>query len=379
MTTEKQPPMNPQEVFCPHTPCVTRGQIGKGNIHVHSQKERRYICDVCGKTFVETKGTPFYRKHKAREEQVRVSTLLAYGCPIPAIVVAFGWDERTVRQHQNAAGAHCQAVHEYVVEQPRDLGQVQADEIRVTAQGMLLWLAMAVEVSTRLWLGAEVSVARDHQLLRALLRHVKACALCRPVLLCVDGLAAYLSAIWFVFREPVSNGKGKRPHMRPWDGLHIGQIVKRSRDAWEGGIVRQVVQGSVAQVQALLSRTQGGGVLNTAYIERLNATFRMRLAALGRRCRTPVRQVTTLQRSVYLVGAVYNFCTYHDSLRLEFALPNGRRRWLHRTPANAALLTDHKWSVAELLWFKVPQAPVLPKRRGRYSNAFLELKKQWLG
>ncbi len=267
----------------------------------------------------------------------------------------------------------------YLVEQPRDLGQVQADEMRVTAQGVVLWLAMALEVSTRLWLGAELSVHRDHHLLRARLQHVKAAALCRPVLVCVDGLAAYLSALWFVFREPVFQGKGKRPRMRPWDGLHIGQIVKHPRAPRTGGILRRVVHGSVAQVPALLPRTQGGGVLNTAYIERLNATFRLRLAALGRRCRTQVRQVATLHSSVYLVGTVYNFCTYHESLRLKFVLASGGQRWLRRTPACAAGVTDHRWSVSELLWFKVPHPPVLPKRRGRPSKAFLALKKQWGG
>ena len=41
--------MNPQEIFCPNIDCPARGQIGKGNIHVHSQKDKRYICEVCGK------------------------------------------------------------------------------------------------------------------------------------------------------------------------------------------------------------------------------------------------------------------------------------------------------------------------------------------
>jgi len=76
------------------------GQVGKGNISVHSQKERCYKCDVCNKTFAETKGTAFYRLRTAKDIVVTVVTLLAYGCPVQAIVMAFGLDERTVLSWQ---------------------------------------------------------------------------------------------------------------------------------------------------------------------------------------------------------------------------------------------------------------------------------------
>ena len=116
--------MDPQTVFCHNPACPARGQVGKGNIRIHSQKERRYICDGCKKTFAETKGTPFYRLHKAQDIFVLVVTLLAYGCPIQAIVAAFHLDERTVVSWQERSGKHCEKVHQHLVEQPRDLGQV---------------------------------------------------------------------------------------------------------------------------------------------------------------------------------------------------------------------------------------------------------------
>ncbi|MEO0566073.1 MAG: hypothetical protein AAF125_28455, partial [Chloroflexota bacterium] len=56
-----------------------------------------------------------------------------------------------------------------------------------------------------------------------------------------------------------------------------------------------------------------GGVINTAFIERLNATFRQSLAPLARRTRYPARQPDTLQAGMFLVGTVYNLCTYHQS------------------------------------------------------------------
>ena len=53
--------MKPEEVFCPNLECAARGQVGQGNIGVHSHKEERYGCEVCGETFAATKGTIFYR------------------------------------------------------------------------------------------------------------------------------------------------------------------------------------------------------------------------------------------------------------------------------------------------------------------------------
>ncbi|MCD4738339.1 MAG: hypothetical protein K8R89_03655 [Anaerolineae bacterium] len=372
-------PMHPQEVFCPNETCLARGQIGQGNLSIHSQQERRYKCNVCSQTFAETKGPPFYRAHKLHAEMVIVITLLVYGCPVQAIVAALGWDERTVKRVQEEAGGHCQEVHEHLVEQPRDLQHVQADEIWVKAQGMILWLAMALQVETRLWWGAVVGQQRDKTLLRALLQRVRAGALCRPLLFCVDGFSAYVKTIRDTFRASIPTGKPGRPCLRPWDGIKIAQVIKQYRGRRVVGVVQRIYQGTATQIAALIRVSQGHGGINTAYIERLNATFRSRLASLVRRGRGLVQQLPTLHAGVYLVGTVYNFCAYHDSLRVELRLPQQRRRWLRRTPAIAAGITDHLWSVGELLWYQVPKPPVLPKHRGRPSLAFLELKKQWLG
>lgn len=370
--------MDPQTVFCPYSACPASGQVGKGNIGVHSVKEQRYKCQVCGKTFAETKGTVFYRLRTATDLVVIVVTLLAHGCPLQAIVVAFGLDERTVLRWQARSGKHCQRVHELLVEQPRDLGQVQADEIRAKTQGGILWMAMAIQVQTRLWLGGVLSTARDMPLLVALIQRVRHSALCRPLLFCVDGCPAYVGAIRHLFREPIRDGKRGRPALRPWDGISIAQVVKEYAHQHVVAITRRIVQGTQAQIDILLQHTQGGGLINTAYIERLNATFRSRITALIRRGRALARQTATLHDAMYLVGTVYNFCTYHKSLRVSLYLPNHRHRWLRRTPAIAAGIADHLWTVKELLSFRVPPPPWRPpRRRGRPSNVVKSLVAHW--
>jgi transposase-like protein len=113
--------MDPVTVFCPNLECPARGQTGQGNIGIHSRKAKRFIRRQCRKTFTATKGTVCYRLRTAAETVVMVMTLLAHGCPTQATVAAFGIDERTVADGRARAGRQGQAVHELLVEHPRDL------------------------------------------------------------------------------------------------------------------------------------------------------------------------------------------------------------------------------------------------------------------
>jgi hypothetical protein len=141
---------------------------------IHSQKEHRYRCKRCSRTFSATKGTALYRMHKPKELLLTVVTLLAHGCPLRAIVAAFGLHERTVARWEKEAGMHCRRVHEHVVEAGQvRLGQVQADELRVRVVGGVMWLAGALALESRLWLGGVVSIRRDRDLIRALLSRVR--------------------------------------------------------------------------------------------------------------------------------------------------------------------------------------------------------------
>jgi IS1 family transposase len=312
-----------------------------------------------------------YRLRTAGDLVALIMTLLAHGCPVQAIVVAFGFDERTVAAWGARAGRQGQAVQEHLVEQPRDLGQVQADEIRVKRQGGMVWMALAMMVSTRLWLAGEVSEQRDMPLIRRLIERVRACALHRPLLLCTDGLCSYIRAMRETFRDPVRTAAHGRPRLRPWRNVCIAQVVKRYAQRRVVDVERRIVDGTPARVETLRHRAQGHGVINTAYIERLNATFRERLASLTRRGRALARRTLTLQHGMYLIGTVYNFCTPHTSLASAGS---------KTTPAMAAGITDHCWSVQALLSSHVPPPRwTPPTQRGRPSHALKRLAKRWCG
>ncbi len=116
----------------------------------------------------------------------------------------------------------------------------------------------------------------------------------------------------------------------------------------------------------MIKQTQHTTTAHVSYIERLNGTFRARISVLIRRGRGLARRLQTLERAMYLMGGVYNFCTPHQGLRREFYLPNNRRQWVERTPAMAAGITEHVWTVEQLLCYQVPLPPWQPpRRRGR--------------
>src|SRR5713101_769018 len=213
--------MDPTTTGCPNMACPARGQTGQGNLGIHSCKDKRFLCTECHKTFSATQGTAFYRLRTSAETVSLVVTLLAHGCPLQAIVVAFGSDERTVAGWVARAGDQGQAVQEHLVEQPHDLGQVQADEIRGKKQGGIVWMALAMMVRTRLWLAGEVSEHRDMALIHRLIERVRRCAAHRALLFCTDGLCSYIRAIRETFRDPQAPGAPGRPRLRPWRNICI--------------------------------------------------------------------------------------------------------------------------------------------------------------
>src|SRR5919202_1326971 len=282
--------MNPHEVWCPNLECPARGQAGQGNIGVHSQKEQRYRCHVCHKTFAQ----------------------------------------------------------------------------RAPARTGTLWLSMAMMVSTRMWLGGVIRTRRDQALITRLVSLVAACELVAPLLLVVDGFSSYIDAFRRAFRTREHQGGPGAPRKVPWREMVIGPLVKEYVGKRVVGVRRRLVQGTSATARRLMAKTPGCVVLNTAYIERLNGTLRARLAPLARRTHHLVHRKEVLHAGMYLVGALYNFCTVHGSLRLA----SGQQQ----TPAMAAGLTDHCWSVGELLWHRVPPPRWQPpKQRGRRSKAMREL------
>src|SRR5712692_7972249 len=90
--------------------------------------------------------------------------------------------------------------------------------------------------------------------------------------------------------------------------------------------------------------------------------MREHLASLTRKCRHAAQRLDVLEAGMYLIGCTYNFCFPHHELskttHFGFAC----------TPAMAAGLTDHIWTVQEVLTYKIAPAPWVEQQQSRRSR-----------
>lgn len=343
--------MNPQMQLCPH--CGVSGK--SGFIWIHSPKEKRYRCKGCGKTFSESYGTAYYGIKKSHDHYTQVISLLAHGCPVQAIVKTYDYDERTIWSWLRRAGAHCQKVHEAEIEQGHlELGQIQADELKINTFMGVVWMGMVMMVSSRLWLGGTVAKSRGKDFIRQLLSYAARAGHAGELLVSVDGFNIYPLVIPEIF---CATWDWLKAQWQGWTQVAIVQTMKQ-KGGKRGDIHMEIYQGSAKFVRRMIRQSQGKGWINTSFIERLNATFRAHIQPLARRSRALVRRPEHLEAWMWLVGSVYNWCTYHDTLRLPIYISHRKRRWLKRTPAIASELTDHCWSIQELLSYKYPTSRV---------------------
>ncbi len=148
--------------------------------------------------------------------------------------------------------------------------------------------------------------------------------------------------------------------MEAGSGLCIATVIKRTEKKRVVEVSRMITRGTRTKAQELLQMTVGCKEFNTSFIERLNGTMRERLASLTRKCRHAAQRVETLEVGMYLIGSTSTFCFPHHQLSKSPHFGS------LTTPAMAEELTDHIWSIRELLMYLVtPVAWVQPKRRGR--------------
>jgi hypothetical protein len=218
-------------------------------------------------------------------------------------------------------------------------------------------LLLVVDVGTRTLAMAQRVV---HQLVQVLAPG------CVPLFL-TDGFKEYITALLAHFghwtQPPRRQDKGPmpKPRWRPLPELRYAQVVKSYQRRRLVGVTHRVVFGTQLAIEQVLAAC--GWTINTAFIERLNLDIRQRVAAVGRRVNTLCQGEDGVQHQLVLFQTYHNFVLPHASLRQPLLVPtatNGRgtaRLWRPCTPTMAAGLTDHVWSLKEVLLFRVPPWP----------------------
>jgi IS1 family transposase len=373
--------------FCPNPDCAYRGWVGRGNLrangHPNGGSWRQLLCIACRGYFLETLGTIFHGKRVPVELIVRVIACLAEGLGIRGTARVFEVDPNTVLQWLVEAAEQLQAFSRHVLHDVR-VRQVQLDELfallSAVKEGEVRaaeaierleraprWVWVAMDPESKLLLAINVG---DRTLAMAQhLVHSVAQVLapdCAPLFL-TDGFREYLTALLthygYWVQPPRRQDKGPLPKPRwmPLPGLLYAQVVKTVRRQRLVAVTHRVVFGTLEAVNQILAPL--GWQINTAFVERINLTIRQHVAAVGRRVSTLCKGEDGLRQQLALYHVYHNFCLPHASLRQPLLQPeptHGRgsaRQWRPCTPAIAAGLTDHVWTLREVLLFRVPPWP----------------------
>jgi IS1 family transposase len=308
---------------------------------------------------------------------------LAEGLGIRAVARVFEVDPNTVLQWLVEAAAHLKAFSQYFLHDVR-VTQVQLDELFALLSAVKAgavseadaikrlsrspyWVWAAIDPVTKLLLTIDVG-ERTRAMAQSVVHQVVQVLApgCMPLFL-TDGFKEYTTALlthygqWVQPARRQATGPAPKPRWMPQLQLLYAQVVKTVRRRRLVDVQHRIVFGTLSAVQQVLAAH--GWQINTAFIERLNLSIRQHVAAVGRRVATLCKGEDGVRQQLVLYHVYYNFCLPHASLRhplLQAEPTHGTgsaKRGQPRTPAMAAGLTDHVWTLREVLLFRVPPWP----------------------
>jgi IS1 family transposase len=379
--------VNTSQHFCPDPDCRYGGWLGLGNItsngHPSGGPWRQLSCGACHGYFLETHGTPWHGKRVSPDKLVWAIGALAEGLGIRAVARVFEVDPNTVLAWLIEVADHATAFSRYFLHDVR-VTQVQLDELfallRAVKAGVVSeteairrlsrspqWVWTALDPVTKLLLTIDVGDRTLATAQRVVHQVVQVLAPgCVPLFL-TDGFKEYTTALLTHYGQWVqparwrAQGPTPKPRWMPLPQLLYAQVIKTVRRRRLVQVSHRVVFGTRSAVQQILAAH--GWQINTAFVERVNLTIRQHVAAIGRRVTTLCKHEEGLRQQLALYQVYYNFCLPHASLRQPLPQPvhtNGMgsaKQWRPRTPAMAAGLTDHVWTLREILLYRVPPWP----------------------
>jgi len=373
--------------FCPHDGCRYRGWLELNNLrangHPNGAPWRQFQCLSCLGYFPEHHGTILHGKQAAVDLIVHVLACLAEGLGIRGTARVFEVDPNTVLHWLVEAADQLQAFSRYFL-CDLHVRQIQLDELYAVLSAVKggelsedeairrlsrlpQWVWTAMDPETKLLLVIEVGT-RTLAMAQRVLHQVAQCLApaCLPLFL-TDGYKEYATALLTHFGQWVqpprrqTTGPPPKPRWMPLPGVLYAQVIKTTRRRRLVRVTHRVVFGTLEAVEQALAAC--GWHINTAFIERLNLSIRQHVAAIGRRVSTLCKGEDGLHQQLGLYHVYYNFCLPHTSMRQPLPQPvptNGTgtvKRWQPQTPAMAAGLTDHVWTLREVLLFRVPPWP----------------------
>jgi IS1 family transposase/transposase-like protein len=372
------------EEYCPNPDCQYYREMKRGNISsiatymTQSGKRRIFKCSECKGSFSETRDTVFNDLRTPEEKVMMALKMLLVRVELSAISFVLGVVEATVLQWLRRAAEKAEEINGVLM---RDLPitQVQLDEmwsfirrkhskdrdddgesLQESEDGrQWIWLSYAPQF--RLILASYVG-PRTYESALKLITMTAAMVLGVPCFFS-DGFSCYLPALIALyhkvktFKRTGKPGRPRNPVIKPHKDLVYAQVVKVKKQGRLKEIQERVLCGANRLKTLGLS-------ISTSLIERVNLTFRQALAPLVRKSYSFCKDREQMRKRVLFFQTFYNFARPHMSLRLP--LPKQdlscvgmiHLKWIQRSPAMAASITDHLWSFRDLLAIKFDKSVI---------------------
>ena len=355
---------------CLNSHCPDLGRRGAGNLTVTGRlgKDRQFrllYCRTCQRRFSERKGTPLYRAHLPEDKALSILEHLNEGCGVLKTARLVKVHPDTVSRYSRAVGEHARAAHDDLVAHSPETRELQMDEKWAFVAKKEkhcdeddpedqfrgdCWDHVAFDPEHRLVVSV-VPGKRTVESVDELVTDVKERLDGRtPALITTDEYAPYEGAILEAFGTEVvpprtgKRGRPRQPYKVAPAGLNYATVHKTRKKGRVVEVMRRVIFGTAATVEAALSASRVSRTVNTSFVERHHGTDRNRNARKVRKSYCFSKDWWVHRAVTFFTMYSYNFCWPVRTLKTDAGE--------EQTPAMLAKLTDHVWTLAE--WLKRP-------------------------
>jgi IS1 family transposase len=369
-------------LYCPNRACRYYGEPFPHSQLVKNgttRGQKQAACRACGRSIAVTYGTAYFDLDSDPALFDMVVRALAEGVSLRGTSRIFQIDKDTACAWLHRAAQHCRQVM-LSFWQNISVTECQLDElwsfVHTKEQNLEAakvfcdtygdaWVWIAFAPAWRLVLAFVVG-KRTQQSANRLLERVVHVTDAQVPFFTSDQLAEYRTALLHSYgqwEQPIRQGThGRHPYPRrtPHPDLLYAQVVKHRERGRVISVTSKVVFGDRTTVQQRLSASMTSVSVNTSFVERENLTLRQHNRRLTRKTNAYSKELSWLEKQLWLSLAYYHFVLPHESLRARLSEPEitrgigTMRQWTPVTPAMAAGMTDHVWSMGELLSYRVP-------------------------
>jgi IS1 family transposase/transposase-like protein len=374
--------MDDTTCYCRSPKCPLYGQVApRARLKRHDWPRQgpRFRCERCSAVVSATTGTAYAGIRTDLNTYLRGATALAEGLSIRATGRLLGVDKDTVNHRLPVLGQHCQGVMDYLFRNLH-LQECQLDELWTfihTKEDHLTPLEKLVEVYGDAWVWMAFSPVcklvpawvvgkRTLRYARRLLFRLQSTTAGHIPFFTSDALPHYADALLDVYgvwvRPPRKGPRGRFPKPRrgPPPDLCYAVVVKKREKGRVVHVTTRLVYGTTEQVAAVLRVSPVSRTITTYGVERHNLSVRQHSRRMGRKVNAFSKAPDYLEEQLTLAFAYYHFVVPHRGLRQRLTRPlptkgykGSYKKWKSVTPAMAAGLTDHVWTMDELLSFRV--------------------------